>query len=322
MNQANREMGGYFEFEKMSGSEYHPDALALNCARNCLAYLVEARGITSLWTPNWLCASVDDAARRYGASVQHYDVSIDFTPNLEGVHFNPDDYLYVVDYYGQLGNQTLEHLLDISNGHLIVDEVMAFFRKPLPNVDTIYSCRKFFGVSDGAYLYTNARIERELPTDESHQRMGFVLGRVERPAPEHYVESSTNNKFFATEPIKWMSPITHNILRGIDYESVGAVRQQNFNALAKVFDNMNELTPSSTFGAFMYPLLLKNGTALRAEMQKRCIYVSELWDKGCDMPGLWGHLVHDLLPLICDQRYSLDDMAYESETLLNIMEQL
>lgn len=315
------EMGGYFELEKFAGEEYHAEALALNCARNCLAYLIEARNITSLWVPNWLCASVDNTALRYNVAIHHYDVNLDFTPDIANITFEPNDYFYVVDYYGQVHDSTLNELANRFEDKLIIDEVMAFFRKPIPNIDTIYSCRKFFGVSDGAYLYTNARIDRELPTDESHARMGFVLGRAERPAPEHYAESSENNKFFATEPIKWMSPITHNILRGIDYGSIGNARQQNFDALANAFDNMNKLAPRSTFGAFMYPLLLENGAAIRTEMQKRRIYVSELWDKGCDMPGLWGRLVRDLLPLICDQRYSLGDMTYESEVLLDITKQ-
>ncbi len=42
--------------------------------------------------------------------------------------------------------------------NLIVDNAQSFFSNPIENIDTFYSPRKFFGVSDGAYLYCDTRI--------------------------------------------------------------------------------------------------------------------------------------------------------------------
>lgn len=38
---------------------------------------------------------------------------------------------------------------------IILDNTQSFFQKPISGIDTIYSCRKYFGVPDGAYLSTN-----------------------------------------------------------------------------------------------------------------------------------------------------------------------
>lgn len=38
-----QEIGGYIEFENFRGKEYHENAIALNCGRNCLAYILQAR---------------------------------------------------------------------------------------------------------------------------------------------------------------------------------------------------------------------------------------------------------------------------------------
>ena len=319
MQQRKREIGGYLELERFGGREYHEGALALNCARNCLAYLIEARGIKTLWVPHFLCASVDGVAKRFGAAVLHYDIQEDFRPAYSTFDVADNEYLYLVDYYGQLPDDALEEARIHANGRLIVDEVMAFFRMPMPGADTIYSCRKFFGVADGAYLYTDARIARELEADKSHGRMGFVLGRCERPANEFYGEASANNEFFIDEDIKWMSPITRNILHGVDYQAVAARRTANFEVLAKQLDPFTELAPRPVDGAFMYPLLVENGAAIRKELQARKIYISTLWPYAVECTGISGRYARDILPMVVDQRYDADDMRYECAALKEVM---
>ena len=318
MRDGARSIGGYFEFEHFDGKEYHPRALALNCARNCLAYLIEARHITRIWIPKYLCASVQNVAKRYGVETRLYDTQSDFLPAYDSMSLAADDYLYMVDYYGQLSDDSIEAALHMCNGHLIVDEVMAFFRMPLPGVDTIYSCRKFFGVADGAYLYTESTIDRELLTDMSHDHMDFVLGRCECDSNVYYAESARNNKRFANEDIKLMSPITHNILRAIDYDAVAERRLSNFLYLAEQLDALNELHPVATPGAFAYPFLTCNGADLRKKMQEHKIYVSLLWGEALEYEGCARRFARDILPLPVDQRYTKEDMAYECDVLLKL----
>lgn len=305
-----REIGGYLELERYCGEEYHSDLLALDCARNALAYLIEARDITSLWIPTFLCSSVSMVAEKYGVTIHTYPIRGSFLPDYDSFSPAPDDYFYLVDYYGLLSD---ESILDASSrfpGRLIVDEVMAFFRKPFPGIDTIYSCRKFFGVSDGAYLATTARLNRPIPQDASWDRMRFVLGRFECPASDFYAESSANNVRFRSQDIHSMSPITHNLLRAVDYEHVLNRRLQNYAYLRRELDGMNLLSLSDPVGPFMYPLLLENGRLLRKPLQRRKLYIPMLWDHAADAPGVASHYANDILPLPVDQRYDDDDMAY------------
>lgn len=319
MSEVEREIGGYFELERFSGREYHEGAVALNCARSCLAYLIEARGIARLWVPWYLCGSVESVARRYGVDVEHFETSADFGPDYDTLELGPEDYLYLVDYYGQLTEGQILEAAKRSRGRVIVDEVMAFFRMPLEGLDTIYSCRKFFGVADGGYLYTSASLGRPLEQDASHERMGFVLGRFEGPSNDFYPQSVVNNRFFASEPIKLMSPLTHNLLRAVDYEAVALRRRENFEFLARRLDPVNELKPRPSLGAFMYPLLVEGGAELRRELQAHKLYVSLLWDSAAERDGLSGRFARDILPLPVDQRYSLDDMEYECDLLERVM---
>ena len=43
-----KEIGGYIEFPEYNGNIFHKNAIALNSARNCLAYLIESKKINNM----------------------------------------------------------------------------------------------------------------------------------------------------------------------------------------------------------------------------------------------------------------------------------
>jgi hypothetical protein len=43
-----KEIGGYLELDRYNGSIFHKGAVALNCGRNCLAYLIKTKKIKKL----------------------------------------------------------------------------------------------------------------------------------------------------------------------------------------------------------------------------------------------------------------------------------
>ena len=60
-----KEIGGYLELDHYSGYEFYQEAIPLNCARNCLAYLIEAKGIRKIYLPLYLCSSVKETCEKY-----------------------------------------------------------------------------------------------------------------------------------------------------------------------------------------------------------------------------------------------------------------
>ena len=265
-----KEYGGYIEFENYHGSMLHDGTISLNCGRNALAYLCEAKKIKKLYLPHFLCSSVPDLCNKIGVEYGYYHINEKFEPIFNQT-LGEDQWLYIVNFYGQLDNDYLT-VWKQEYGRVIVDNAQSYFQMPVKDMDTLYTCRKYFGVADGAFLYTDAKLNRELPQDESFERMHFLLGRFERSANEFYSEYVANNKLFATEPVKLMSRLTENILRGIDYAGVAKRRQENFEFLDAELRNMNELKLKSVHGAFMYPFLIQNGATVRKELQKEKIY--------------------------------------------------
>ena len=159
----NREFGGYIELETFRGNPYHGEALAFNSGRSCLAFLIENKNIKELYLPDLLCDSVIDVCVDHNVTVKTYHIDVMLKPILSGIPF--DSNIYLVNYYGQLQN---EDIMQVRNRckYIIVDNVEDFFRRPIAGVDTIYSARKFFGVADGAYLYTDCKINHEYPRDK------------------------------------------------------------------------------------------------------------------------------------------------------------
>ena len=318
-----REIGGYFELERFGGRAYHEGAIELNCGRSCLEYLIELRDIKRIWLPDFLCDSVYELCNRMRVEVEQYAIQRDFGLP-DGLTIGDGDFLYLVDFYGQLSSRQVSFAIKLSGGRLIVDESQGFFRMPWPDSDTLYTCRKFFGVADGGYLYTRdeAKILRDIPESFSHAQMGFLLGRFEEGAGMFFEESKRNNARFVQEGLKLMSPITRNLLNAVDYEEARSRRDANWAILHKAFGDTNKLSLRFPRGAFMYPLLIGDATGIREAMAKRGIYIPMLWpgvSDRCPSSSVAGNYAKNILPLLLDQRYGEDDMRMLIDSLKPIL---
>ncbi|MGN1157364.1 MAG: hypothetical protein ACI4TK_14405 [Agathobacter sp.] len=315
-----REIGGYIEFETYKGTVFHENAIALNCGRNCLAYLLRAKQIKKILLPYFLCDSVTNICKQENIEVRNYHINEFFIP--KDVSLKEDEWLYLVNYYGQLSHEDVRLWTEKYN-RVIVDNAQAYFEMPLPGVDTIYTCRKFLGVPDGAFLYTNVMVDdATLPFDESFERMHFLLGRFERTASEYYDEYVANNKRFATEKIKHMSKLTMNLLRGIDYEGIKKKRTQNFEYLFEKLKDYNILKLRMVPGAFAYPLMLDDAVIIRKELQKNKIYIPTLWPNvlaDTNKGSIEYNFAQKILPMPCDQRYDIEDMQYICDVIKEII---
>ena len=312
-----REIGGYIELDTYNLAMLHDKAIALNCGRNALAYALKARKIKRIKLPLFLCDSVRNVCDREKVLVSYYHIGMGLKP--VAIDLEEDEWLYLVNYYGQLSNETISEYVHEFR-RVIVDQSQAYFQMPLNDTDTLYTCRKWFGVADGAFLYTNTVLDEELPVDVSYDRMRFLLGRYERCASEFYSEYRANNVFFAGEPIKKMSRLTQNLLHGIDYKKVEQTRSENFEYLHTRLKSINQLKVGSA--NFMYPLLVENGKEIRTKLQAEKIYIPTLWPDVFDLvkpEDTEYFLAENILPLPVDQRYNKEDMETVVQEVLKCL---
>lgn len=304
------EIGGYIEFPHYTGSVFHDHALALNCARNCLGYVIEAKNVKKIAIPKFLCGSVERTCREKNVEVSYYSIGMDFLP--KNMEIESDVWLYLVNYYGQINNKKILQIKK-KKRNLIVDNVEAFFQLPVEEVDTIYTCRKYFGVPDGGFLYTDSFIKRPLEQDKSAERMIHLLGRFENTASDYYSTYKENESIFKTLPIRKMSKLTENIMRSYDFDKIKKIREENYIYLNEKLSRYNKLILNIPKGAFMYPLYVSNGSEVRKELQKKNIYIPTLWPDVfniCNERELEYDMAKNILPLPCDQRYEEEIIKY------------
>mgnify|MGYP004567056195 FL=1 len=314
------EIGGYLELEDCGGKPYHEGSIALDSARSCLAYLIELRCIHSIALPDLMCSAVATACDRSGCIRRTYEVGSDFLPIYNFI-LADDEWLYLSDYYGTLTPRAVDDALVFANGRVIVDEVQAFFRKAWPDADTIYTCRKFFGVPDGAYLTTHdgATLDRQLPICHSLSRMHHVVGRAEDGASDHYAEYSAAEELIGAEGPKAMSEVTRRLLSGVDFGRVKSLRERNFAVLAKILGPKNQLSINTPDGPYMYPFLTSCANNARSRLARRKIYVPTLWPnvlEECAEETVARRYAEEILPLPIDQRYDEKDMRALAEAVL------
>ena len=303
-----KEIGGYLELERFTGPMLHEKALALSSGRACLSYLIEQRKIRKIALPDFNCDIVEAVCRAHEVKIRFYPVEANLRP--KSLQTEEDEWLYLVNFYGQLSADELQRIA-ARVPRLIVDNAQAYFDLPLKGVDTLYTCRKFLGVPDGGFLYTEAP-EKTLPADESRERMGFVLGRFERPAGEYFAAAAQNNDDLSMEP-KSMSELTKNLLHAVDYDRVKTKRTENFRLLHEGLGSVNCLNLRETEGAYAYPLMLPEGQKIRKKLIEQKIFVPMLWPNVPEQQPADSEacrLAEQILPLPCDQRYGAEEMAF------------
>ena len=320
------EIGGYIEFEHYNKPMLYEGEhfLKLNSGRACLAHLIESRNIKRIALPYFLCDTVQEVCERYNVDIYYYHIQSDFTPAY--IRDNESRYVYIVNFYGQLTQSIIRELCIKHDYKIILDNAQAYFDDPIDHIDTIYTCRKFFGVADGAVLFTECIDSNEkyisLERDKSADRMDFLLGRFEGKAPDFYKDYIINNERFREDGIKKMSSLTENILRSIDYEYVMDRRSKNYRILSERLGRINELKLREVSGAFAYPLLIPNGDSIKKGLIQKKIYVPTLWPnvlENVDTDSLEYRYTRDLLPLPVDQRYGETEMNIIADAVTEAM---
>jgi len=308
----NDAIGGYFELELKKGTEYHQKAKHLNAARNAFEYVLRCKKIKRVFVPRYMCNSMLQPLERLGISYAFYDLDKKLRPIIDNSD-DQDKAVLVVNYFGILNN-TIREIVS-KNPSSIVDNSQAFFSKPISGIDTIYSPRKFFGVPDGAYLYSDYSIDVELQQDISHNHCDFLLQRIDLSPEDGYSSFLGNEERLDNNPIRRMSKLTQTLLSSIDYEFARKRRNENFFFLHENLRDKNELTAliesNAIDGPMVYPFMTRD-PSLREKLHKNRIYVATYWNdvfERTDENSLEWQLAKYMIPLPIDQRYVLSDLS-------------
>lgn len=302
-------IGGYFGLELNSSIEYHKAAtISLNTGRNCLEMILRSRDFTKIYLPYYMCEVLFEPIKKLGIDYVFYELDSKLEPILLN-NIGPNEVLFYINYFGLKQSKVEDLAQDKTITNLIIDNSQAFFSPPIikDSVDTFYSARKFFGVPDGAYLYTTQEIIIE-KIAQSSDRGSHLLKRLDQGSEFGFNDFQKNEGKLVGQPIMKMSNLTKQLMCSINYNQVKATRRNNFKLLERELseDNKFSLSLDNSAIPMVYPYYTDD-LDLRNKLINNKVFVAKYWPNiakwsGINLTGI--NLADHLLPLPLDQRYS------------------
>lgn len=303
-------IGGYFSLELPIHEEYHAGAIKLNTGRNALEYILRCRKYEKVYIPYYTCEVILEPFRKLDVAYEFYHINLQYEI-VDDIQLQEDEALLYTNYYG-LKQRYVEELVEQYSQQLIVDNTQAFYAKPIPGVDTFYTCRKFFGVPDGAYLYCDRVLDEDIEQDYSYDRMAHLLKRIDLSPEAGYADFRKADDGLDRQPILRMSRLTERMMQSIDYEAVAQRRRANYQLLdAALGHNNNIKLPLEADAVPMVYTYMVPVKRLREKLIENKIFVARYWPnvlEWTDRNYEEEELATLLIPLPVDQRYGIDDM--------------
>ena len=299
-------IGGYFGLDATHGIHKF-DGVGLNCGRNALRYIVRVYNITEIYVPYYTCPSVWNALRAENVSMHFYRINENMMPILTNVPSNA--FILVNNYFG-LYTRNIKSLVE-RYPNVIVDNAQSLYA-PYIGLADFNSPRKFFGLPDGAFARVDVPKAIDWPVGTSWDRCAHLLKRIDLGATAGYHDFQINDAALDVMPPAYMSNLTQQLVKNIDYDGARISRLANFKILSEHLDTVNELNiiPTIDDVPLVYPLLMKN-SGLRQRLIQNKIFVATYWpgiEQECPQNSFELKLQKSLIPLPIDQRYNLTDM--------------
>lgn len=309
-----KSIGGYFELEKIEnygGRTSFDNFQNFNLCRNALVYFLKEKKIRTLHIPYFTCHVIKDVLSKNNIKYNFYHVDEAF--EIIDLH-KIDGALLYTNYFG-LKSRYVSVLWEMIGERLIVDQAQAFYEifRSNPYVE-VFSARKYFGVSDGAFLNADIIKTDNTPnTNNGKDISNHLLLRSRGYVSEGYKYFKINEEILTSRPIERISVQSINTLERIDYDKVKEMRRRNYktlmNGLEKI--NISPMAIDSNDVPLTFPLVVEFGSQLKSKLIEDRIFIPTYWPEllrdsriSLTERGLVSNIVH--LPI--DQRYSETDM--------------
>lgn len=290
------------------------------------AIINELGGARSVSLPSWCCDSMIKPFADAGFEVYFYPVYWREGQLIRELEISCD-VLFVIDYFGYTGNTP-----DLSayKGTVIRDVTHSLFSATYSDADFYFgSLRKWCGVWTGGYAWTKVghRLGTELTNDSEY--VSFREKAMQQKA--EYISGIREDKgylqFFeeAEELLENVGPLPAadrdvQIAKMLDIETVKKRRRANAEVLRSAFPDWLIFPSLSSIDTPMFvPILVPDGKrdVLRRYLTNNEIYCPVHWTVS-DYHRLnkKEQFIYDNeLSLVCDQRYTGEDMYRMAETI-------
>ncbi len=316
-------IGGYFELELNKGSNhYHDTPYVLKSGRSALGHILNYIKPKVVYIPYYTCDALLEPFKNTNVPFLFYELNNFLEPKTTIELKEGEYYLYI--NYSDLKRNTVNSLSELYRDRLIVDCTQAFFMKGNGVSWYFNSCRKFFGVPDGSYLYCPDGIELPMVNDRNENYVtDHLLKRFNGHVREGY-NCFQENELLAGMNISGISKLSEYLLSQINYNAIISARRTNYEYLHSQFEDFNKCEAAMNVDKvpMYYPLLLSE-TINKQYFYDIGIFIPTFW-RDTHSRGFAGfefekELSDKMLVLPIDQRYTLEDMTLLCTSLKRIL---
>lgn len=320
------EIGSFLELQLPKGRELYnqtTDIARLNTGRMAIWHAFRITECKRMWIPIYQCDSIRETLLKKGVEICYYHQDRDFNPM--DIDAKNDDAVLLVNYYGIMSSERMAELAKPYK-HVIIDCAQAFFCKPVEGVIMVYSCRKFVGAPDGAYVVgMNAhKFADEYPQCFSSDTAAFLLKRIEYGCEgKGYEARSLNENRIDEEDCMKMSVLTRVLMDAEDYKNNKRKRRENFAYAHQCLGNINKIDPTRYMDEetvpMVYPLVVEEDECID-RLFKAKHFQGHWWSYICeeqpeDSFEYW--ISRYVIPITIDQRYGREEIDYLVKVIRN-----
>ena len=281
-------------------------------------------GKDEVWLPAYLCPTVGDFLRRFGVEVHEYHIDDDFLPIEDGIP--KGSALVWTNWFGSMRDDVKREVVERHAPNLVIDDCHALFEPPVHGVQNVYSCRKFLGVPEGAFLVADDIVASFDGWETDERPFYDHLRKALRSGSDSAYDLYQENSARFAEMHRLLDPVVEATLSGFDYDAIRRKRSRNLEVLRGAFgDRIPEGIDPSASDPIWFPLYVEDD-GLRQRLVESRVFVPRLWKRVLAMDDATPNerrLANHLFPLPLDQRYEPSDMeamADKVEGLVNARE--
>lgn len=290
------------------------------------AIIAELGEVRSVSLPSWCCDSMIKPFVDAGYIIHFYPVVVENRELVQEVKTDTD-VLFLMDYFGY---STPSPDLDSYNGVVIRDVTHSLFSSSYSDADYYFgSLRKWCGVWTGGYAWT--KDGHRVATGNDCSQEYVVLRKRAMEEKDEYIKGGRTDKGYlkifdeAEELLEsiGVAPAADRdveLAQKLDLQTIKARRRANAEVLRHAFPEwliFPTLTPTDT--PMFVPVLVpdEKRDALRRFLINNEIYCPIHWSVSeyHKLDERTEHIYKNELSLVCDQRYSEDEMNRMVDTI-------
>lgn len=285
--------------------------------------------------PDYLCSSITQVLIDQRINHNYYHIDFNLLPDEESLFSKIDNQkaVLLISYFGMVNIEPIAKKIKEYNSDIIIiiDDVQNFYS----NNDLTYcdyrfnSFRKWFAIPDGASLFAkNDTFENPSKKNSfaQYKFSGNLLKNFSEWVDDNICldliekgESELDLNYNCE-----CSNISKTLIPNINHNSIKRTRKENaaylHNELQKL--GIKHIYNSETIPLFI-PIFTDNRAILRKEFFSRNIFTPIHWPyESKELNGYIKNALYETeLSLICDQRYTIEDMERQLEVIKSLREQ-